>query len=68
MTEKAHMSWYIEREDGSRSRAFDTLEQAKNALPDERSHQARMSPRFSEPVRFVSTEGQIIQIPPDDAG
>jgi len=57
------MSWYIEKANGNRSRAFDTLEQAKDALRDERSHQARMSPWFSEPVRFVSTVGQKIEIP-----
>ena len=62
------MSSYIERADGSKSRAYDTLEQAKDALPDERSYQARISSRFSEPVRFGNSDGQVINIPRDDAG
>ena len=62
------MAWYIEMANKSRSQGYDTLEQAKTALPYWRSRRARMDPRFSEPVKFVSSDGQEIEIPPDDAG
>jgi hypothetical protein len=55
---EAFMRWYIECENGSRSRAHDTLEQARAALRALRSVQARMDPHYSEPVRFVSAEGE----------
>ena len=53
------MRWYIECETGTRSRAHDTLEQARAALRALRSVQARMDPQYSEPVRFVSSEGEV---------
>jgi hypothetical protein len=51
------MSWYIECENGSRSRAHVTLEQARAALLAMLSVQAQMDPNYSKPVRFVSSEG-----------
>ena len=56
---EAFMRWYIECENGSRSRAHDTLEQAHAALRALRSVQARLDPRYSEPVRFVSADGEV---------
>lgn len=53
------MSWYIECENGSRSRGHDTLEQARAALRAIQSVQARMDPNYSEPVRFISSEGEV---------
>jgi hypothetical protein len=53
-------TWHIEYENGSCSMVYDTLEQAKAALAGDRS--ARMSPRRSKPVRFVSSEGEKIEI------
>ena len=53
------MRWYIECENGSRSRAHDTLEQARAALRALRSVQARLDPHYSEPVSFVSSEGEV---------
>ena len=53
------MKWYIECENGSRSRAHDTLEEARAALRAMRSVQAKMDPHYSEPVRFVSSEGEV---------
>jgi hypothetical protein len=55
---EAFMRWYIECESGTRSRAHDTLEQAHAALRALRSVQARMDPHYSEPIRFVSEEGE----------
>jgi hypothetical protein len=56
---EAFMRWYIECENGSRSRAHDTLEQASAALRALTSVQARMDPHYSEPVGFVSSEGEV---------
>ena len=52
------MTWFIECENGSRSRGHDTLEQAQAALRAMRSVQARLDPNYSEPVRFVSSEDE----------
>jgi len=52
------MSWYIECENGSRSRAHGTIEQARDALRAMQSVQARLDPNYSTPVRLVSSEGQ----------
>jgi hypothetical protein len=59
------MSCYIEMANGSRSRVYDTVERAKAAVPDLRSHQARTDPHFSEPVRIVCSDGTAIDIPPE---
>jgi hypothetical protein len=51
--------WYIECENGSRSRTHDTLEQARTALPAMQSALARLDPNYSKPVQFVSSEGEV---------
>jgi hypothetical protein len=56
-------TWYVEKEDGSRSTTYDTRDQAKAALPDHCSLQAQMSPHYSRPVHFVSSNGVKIEIP-----
>jgi hypothetical protein len=59
------VTWQIEFENGDRSTVYDSLPKVKAALPDHQSHQAQMSPRYSRPVRFVSSDGQKIGIPCD---
>jgi hypothetical protein len=59
------MSCYIEMANGNRSTVYDTVEDTKAAVPDCRSHRARMDPHFSEPVRIVCSGGTTIQIPPE---
>jgi hypothetical protein len=61
------MSWYIECENGSRSRAHNTLEQARVALRAMQSAQAQMDPNYSKPVRFVSSEGEVLPLEVDQA-
>jgi hypothetical protein len=51
--------WYIECENGSRSRTHDTLKQARTALPAMQSALARLDPNYSKPVQFVSSEGEV---------
>jgi hypothetical protein len=58
--------WYIECQNGSRSRAHDTLEQAKAALRAMQSVQAQMDPNYSKPFRFVSSEGEVRPLEVDD--
>jgi hypothetical protein len=53
------MSWYIECENGSRSRAHDTIEQARVALRALRSVQAQLDPNYSTPVRFLLSEDEV---------
>jgi hypothetical protein len=57
------MSCYIEMANGNRSAVYETVENAKAAVPDYRSHRARMDPHFSEPVRIICSDGAIIEIP-----
>jgi hypothetical protein len=63
----AFWSWYIECENGSRSLAHDTIEQARAALRAIRSVQAQMDPNYSKPVRFVSSEGEVSPLEVDQA-
>jgi|HubBroStandDraft_4_1064222.scaffolds.fasta_scaffold221659_3 hypothetical protein len=56
------MSCYIEMANGNHSRVYDTVESAKAAVADYRSHRARMDPHFSEPVRIVCSDGTTIEI------
>jgi hypothetical protein len=59
------MSCYIEMANGNRSRVYDKVEDAKAAVPEHRSHRARMDPHFSEPVRIVCSDGTTIEILPE---
>jgi hypothetical protein len=58
-------TWHIEYENGSCSMVYDTLEQARAALAEHGP--PHMSPRHSKPVRFVSSEGETIEIRRDES-
>ena len=62
------MSWYIECENGSRSRAHDTIEQARIALRAMQSAQAQMDPNYSRPLRLISSEGEAQPLEVNDQG
>jgi hypothetical protein len=51
--------WFIECENGSRSWGYETLEDARTALAAFRSAHAKRDPNYSEPVRFVSSDGEV---------
>ena len=58
--------WFIECENGSHSRGHETLEDARTALPAFRSAHARRDPNYSDPVRFVSSDGEAQPLERDD--
>ena len=50
------VTWWIEFENGGHSTVYNSEAQARAALPDWQSHQAQMSPRYSRPIRLVSSD------------
>ena len=58
--------WFMECENGSHSRGHKTLEATRAALAAFRSAQTKWDPNYSEPVRFVSSDGEAQPLEWDD--
>lgn len=55
-------TWWYELENSGRSQAYESKEQALAALPELTSPRAQMGPRYSRPVRLVSSAGRKIEL------